>query len=122
MRRSVQTCFIACRMHYGCKHMACAALAIGAGHMDHRWHVLFGMAQLGEQPLNALQAEVNQLGMEREQALQNSVGTGHGDEILEQQHGALLAPGVAADEPSRCPPVAGAAPRPIRRARLRAGR
>ena len=67
------------------------ALAVGAGDMDHRRQPILRIAQPSSSRSIAVEAEVDELGMKRRQALQDGVGAGHGDEILEQQHGALLA-------------------------------
>ena len=48
------------------------ALAVGAGDVDHRRQVPLGMAERGEQPLDAVERQVDALGMQRQRAARRS--------------------------------------------------
>ena len=58
------------------------ALAVGAGDMDDRRELTFGMAQPLQQPLHAAQGKVDALGMERFQPLQDALGGARGHELF----------------------------------------
>ena len=54
-------------------------LAVGAGDMDHRRQLLLRIAQPLEQAQDAPERQVDQLGMQREEARQQEVGCAHAD-------------------------------------------
>ena len=53
------------------------ALAVGAGDMDHRRQFALGMIERGEQPLHAIERQVDALGMQRDQPRDDGVDGGH---------------------------------------------
>ncbi len=63
----------ALRLQHGAGKGAGRALAIGAGDMDHRRQLQLRIAQLGQQPQDAVQRQVDLLGMQRQQALEDRV-------------------------------------------------
>jgi len=54
-----------------CRHRR--ALAVGAGDMDHRRQPALGMIQRREQPLDAVEREIDELRMELAKALQDPI-------------------------------------------------
>ena len=56
----------------------------------HRINEVYCHDSTWQQALDAHEAEVDQVWVQRQQSLQDGVGAGHGDEILEQQHDARL--------------------------------
>ena len=59
------------------------SLAVGAGDMDHRRQPALGMAERIEDAPHAAERQVDALGMQREQARQDRVDVGHGEERKE---------------------------------------
>ena len=54
------------------------ALAVGSGHMNDRRKVLFRVSEPRQNPLHALKAEINDLGMQGEQPVQYGITARHG--------------------------------------------
>ena len=53
-------------------------LAVGAGDMDYRWQPVLRAAHALEQPLYAIQGEIDELGMKRQKTLQDLIRARHG--------------------------------------------
>ncbi len=68
MRRGIDMHAQAGRFPHRAEEGAGAALAVGAGNMDHRRQVAFGRTKLGQQRGQAVEAEVDQPGMQPVQA------------------------------------------------------
>ena len=81
MRRGVGMNRQACRFHHVAEIGNRRTLAIGAGHMDDRRQLALGMAKDRQKPLHAPQAEVDDLGMQREQPRQDGIAERHGDGV-----------------------------------------
>ena len=62
------------RLEAGAQHGDDRALAVGAGDVDDRRQPALGMAERGEQPLDAAEREVDDLGVERGQPVEDAVG------------------------------------------------
>ena len=73
MRRGVDVHAVARAFQHGAQIGADRALAVGAGDMDDRRQFAFGMAELGEQPLDAVEHEIDALGMKREQPFEDGI-------------------------------------------------
>ena len=54
------------------------ALAVGSGHVNDRRQVFFRISQQRQNPLHALKAEINDLGMQGEQPVQYGITARHG--------------------------------------------
>ena len=77
MRRIIDMDALSRRFEKGAEIGDGRALGIGAGNVDHRRQALLRIAHIGEQTQNTFEAEIDQLGMQTGQALQNGVGAGH---------------------------------------------
>ncbi len=64
------------RLEAGADHRDGRSLAVGAGDVDHRRQAPFGMAEDGEQALDAAEGEVDDLGVEAGQAVEDAVAPG----------------------------------------------
>ncbi len=53
------------------------ALAVGAGDVDHRRQLAFGMIERGKQALHAIERQIDALGMQRGQPRDDGVDGGH---------------------------------------------
>ena len=73
MRRSVDVDAVAGGLERGAHIGDDRALAVGARDMDRRRQRPIGVAERGEQALDPVEREIDQLGMEREQALEKDV-------------------------------------------------
>ena len=73
MRRGVDVHPRAGGLEPGAQHRHHRALAVGAGDVDHRRQPPLGVAERGEQPLDAAERQVDHLGMQRRQALEDAV-------------------------------------------------
>ena len=63
------------------------ALAVGAGDMNDRGDAILWAAHALEQPDLAIEMQVDELGVERQEALENRVGAGHGGALLARPPG-----------------------------------
>ena len=64
-------------LQHGAQECDRRTLAIGAGHMDDRRHALLGMAEPRQHAAHALERQIDALGMQREQPLQNRIDGSH---------------------------------------------
>ena len=64
---------VAGALEAGAEHGDGRALAVGAGDVDHRRQAALGVAEGGEQALDAGEREVDDLGVERGQAVEDAV-------------------------------------------------
>ena len=64
------------RLQHGAGEGADRALAVRAGDMDHRRHASFGMTERDEQPENSVQRQIDLLGVELEEPVENRVAPG----------------------------------------------
>ena len=76
----------------GAEHRHHRALAVGAGDVDDRRQAALGVAEGGEQPLDAGEDEVDDLGVQRGQAVEDAVARLH-------QAGAFAASSGAGSSP-----------------------
>ncbi len=81
MGRGVDVHALARRLEEGAQIGDGRALAVGAGDMDHRRQPVLRPPEIVEQPQLALEVQVDQLGVQRQQALQDGIGAGHRLEI-----------------------------------------
>ncbi len=66
MRRGVDVHALARGFQHGAQEGDGRALAVGAGDVDHRRQFALGMIECGEQPLDAVERQIDPLGMQRE--------------------------------------------------------
>ena len=76
MRRDVDMHAQPLRFQHGAAEGAGRALAVRARDMDDGRQFLLRVAQIGEQPQDAVQRQVDLLGMKRQQPFENSVASG----------------------------------------------
>ena len=94
MGRGVDVDALARRLQHGFQERGGGALAVGAGDMDDGGQAGFGVAELGEQRLDAAERQVDQLGMQLPQL---------GQEIVARAHAAPVAyRGGRTNGPRRC--------------------
>ena len=75
MRRAIDVNFQSLRFQHRAAEGAGRALAVGAGDMDHRRQLALGMIELIEQPQDAVQHQIDLLGMKRQQPFEDRVAT-----------------------------------------------
>ena len=97
MRRGIDVHALAGRFQDRAQEGDGGALAVGAGDMDHRRQLALGMIERGEQPLDAIERQIDALGMQR--------GQPRDDRVNRRRHGGALTrapePAIAAAHPSR---------------------
>ncbi len=88
MRRRIDMDLETLRLQHGAREGADRALAIGAGDMDDGRQFLFGMAEIGEQPDDPVQDQIDPLGVKRQKPFEDPVAAGVAD-----AHERLAGPG-----------------------------
>src|SRR5581483_4176566 len=73
MRRGVDVHAVAGGLETGAERRHRRTLAVGAGHVDHGRQAALGISEGRQQPLDAVEGEVDELRMELREPLQNAV-------------------------------------------------
>src|SRR4029079_13555399 len=77
MRRGVCMCALAGGLQHCAQERARRAFAVRTSDMDHRWQLALWMTERGEQPLDAIERQVDALGMQRGQPLDDGIDRVH---------------------------------------------
>ena len=103
------------RLQTRADHRLTGTFAIGSGDVDHRWQAVLRVAKRIQQPPNAVQCQIDHLGVQGHHPLQDDVrtGIGHFSGVAPSESGASICAG-SSDGGGSSPLIAGGRPNSIR--------